>query len=87
MHQLSVGVVLVCIVEVQCPCVILDLVGVACGALADQAVGSALLDIIGVEGNVSGQRHGQALGQLLLLLNVSQEGRHVAGLPLGGGVQ
>ena len=35
-HQLSSGVVLVCIVEVQSPCVILDLVGVAGRALADQ---------------------------------------------------
>ena len=76
-----------CIVEVQSPCVILDLVGVAGRTLADQAVGGALLNVAGIEGNVGCQRHGQALGQLLLLLDVSQEGRHVAGLPLGGGVQ
>ena len=75
------------IVEVQCPCVILNLIGVAGRALADQAVGGALLNVVGVEGDVSGQRHGQALGQLLLLLDVSEEGRHIAGLPLGGGVQ
>ena len=42
LHQLGSGVVLVCVVEVQSPCVILDLVGVASGALADQAVGGTL---------------------------------------------
>ena len=54
-HQLSSGVVLVCIVEVQSPCVILDLVGVACRALADEAVSSALLNVVGVESDVSSQ--------------------------------
>ena len=87
MHQLGSGVILVGIVEVQSPGVILDLVGVAGGALADQAIRGALLDVVGIEGDVSSQAHGQALGQLLLLVDVGQEGRHVAGLPLGGGVQ
>ena len=35
-HQLCSGVVLVCVVEVQSPCVILDLVGVAGGAFSAQ---------------------------------------------------
>jgi len=45
------------------------------------------VDVVGIECDMGCQRHGQALGQLLLLLDISQERGHVAGFPLGGGVQ
>ena len=45
------------------------------------------MDVVGIECDVSGKAHGQAGGQFAVLLDIFQEGRHVAGTPLGGGVQ
>ena len=73
------------VVEFKDPAVIGDGVLVALGALADQTLVGQLLHIIAVEGNVGGEAHGQAGGQLAVLPDVLEEGRHVAGTPLGGG--
>ncbi len=81
------AVVSVVIVEFQHPAVIGAGVVVACGTAADQALVVQLLDVVGEEGDVGGEAHGEALGQLAVLLDVLQEGGHIPGTPLGGGVQ
>ena len=73
---LSSGVVLVCIVEVQSPCVILDLVGVAGRTLADQAVGGAFLPGLHRGAEAAAQVPDHVSGSLHCLLFQRHSGAH-----------
>ena len=87
MDQVGNAVILVGIVELQGPAVVGADIGVAGAAAADQAILVQLLNVVGEECDVGGEAHGQAGGQLAVLLDVLQEGGHISGSPLGGGVQ
>ena len=86
MYQLLLGIILMVVVEFQYPAVIAYGILIAGRTLAYKPCICKGLDIIAVKCNLCSQRHGQALRQPALFLDVLQEGRHISRLPLGGGI-